>query len=60
MSHLFSFLVPPGKHAENPEPLQGTPIPSAGNLYTMLDEVFKKSELECCIPIRFKGTPVKA
>jgi len=48
-----SFLVPPGKNLENPPATQGTILPLQGNLYRMLSDLFRRSDRECDIPIRF-------
>jgi hypothetical protein len=52
--HIFSCLVPPGKAEPVPNQVRGTEIPLNGDLlYNMLSDVFRKSDEECTIPIRF-------
>lgn len=50
---LSSFLVPPGKNLENPPEIRGTLLPLQGSLYRMLSGLFRRSDRECDIPIRF-------
>jgi hypothetical protein len=50
---VTSFLIHPGKNlAKLPDNL-GTVLPLSGKLYEMLDQVYKRSDQECNIPIRF-------
>jgi hypothetical protein len=55
ISRIFSTLVPPGKHGDPdaPEPILGTEVALQGNLFTMLADIYVKSDQECNIPIRF-------
>jgi hypothetical protein len=50
-----SFLVPPGKNLQDPPETQGTLLPLRGNLYRMLSDLYRRSDRECDIPIRFVG-----
>jgi hypothetical protein len=51
---ILSYLVPAGKGQDEPEEVTGTAVPlSAGRLFSMLADVFAKSEDECKVPIRF-------
>jgi hypothetical protein len=54
ITHLFSYLVLPGKHAEIEEEPTGAQLPLSGSLFEMLAEVFVASDVECTIPIRFR------
>jgi hypothetical protein len=53
-SQIFSYLVPPGKSAEEPSHVNGAAVPLRGKLFTMLKGVFDRSEEECNIAIAFK------
>jgi hypothetical protein len=53
ITHIVSFLVQPGKNVIVPPRVSGTMLPLSGPLFNMLDSVFKKSDSECSIPIRF-------
>lgn len=53
ISRIQSYLVPPGKGAEDPPALRGTEIPKSGRLFEMLASVFAAADSECDIPIRF-------
>jgi hypothetical protein len=50
---ITSFLVYPGKNLKQLPEIKGTKLPLKGSLYTMLEEIYKKSDKECNIPIRF-------
>jgi hypothetical protein len=51
--NILSFLVSPGKNLENPPSVKGSIIPLNGNLYNMINDIFKKSDNECDIAIHF-------
>ncbi len=53
LQHIFSYLVPPGRPEEVPDDVRGTAVPLRGSLYSMLCDVFNKSDRECNIPVRF-------
>ena len=50
--HIFSSLVPPGKHEATIE-IRGSSITLEGKLYGMLANIYDKADEECNIPIRF-------
>jgi hypothetical protein len=50
---IHSFLVYPGKNAENPHEINGTSVPKSGLLFDMLKRVFDKAEEECQHDIAF-------
>jgi hypothetical protein len=50
---VASYLVHPGKNEKNPEDVRGALLPLSGNLFSMLEGVFSRSDSECQIPIRF-------
>jgi len=54
--HIFSSLVPPGKHDPTIE-IHGSPITLEGKLYGMLANIYDKADEECNIPIRFLAAP---
>jgi len=54
ITHLFSCLVLPGKHAQIEEEPKGAQLPLSGNLFKMLADVFRASDGECTVPIRFR------
>lgn len=53
ITHIFSSLVAPGKHEEDPGEIHGTAIPLDGDLFAMLATIYDKAEEECNLPIRF-------
>ena len=50
--HIFSSLVPPGKHDDAIE-IRGSSITLEGKLYGMLANIYDRADDECNIPIRF-------
>jgi hypothetical protein len=55
ISSQCSFLVPPGKNLARPPETRGTLLALEGNLHRMLSDLFRRSDDECDIPIRFVG-----
>jgi hypothetical protein len=53
ISSQCSFLVPPGKNLATPPETRGTLLALDGNLHRMLSDLFRRSDHECDIPIRF-------
>lgn len=53
ISSIFCFLVFPGKN-QTIEGINGVQLPLEGRLFNLLAEIFKKSNQECDIPIRFR------
>lgn len=52
-SRIHSFLVHPGKHDAEPEPVRGTTVPKQGRLFDMLAGIYATADEECRVPIRF-------
>lgn len=56
VTHVYSFLVHPGK-GQDPQPaFAGTVVPKRGQLFAMLSEMFDRSDRECKIEISFEPT----
>lgn len=53
ITHVFSFLVPPGKNEDILKNISSATVPLEGKLFDMLNSVFLLSEKECDIPIIF-------
>lgn len=53
ITNIFSFLVHPGKGLEEQPNIGGADIPLNGRLFSMLEEIFNRSEFECKTEISF-------
>ena len=53
ITHIFSFLVHPGKGLREQPNLGGVDVPLVGRLFDMLKDVFDRSDLECKTEISF-------
>lgn len=53
ITHIHTYLVHPGKGAENPPDIGGATVPLTGKLFDLLNGVYEKSDRECDIDISF-------
>jgi hypothetical protein len=53
ITHIYSFLVYPGKNVDKPEPVKGTEVALIGKLFDTLKSIFEEADKECNIPIIF-------
>lgn len=53
IASVHSYLTRCGKHLEEQPQIGGATIPESSRVYTMLQEIFHKSDEECDIPICF-------
>jgi hypothetical protein len=52
---IHSFLIHPGKGAENPHDINGAAVPKAGKLFAMLQPIFDEAEDDCRHKIAFNS-----
>ncbi|TIX92777.1 hypothetical protein [Rhizobium sp. P44RR-XXIV] len=53
IEHLQTYLVYPNKGVAEPRVINGTDVPLEGEVFTLLNDVYIKSERECSIDIAF-------
>jgi hypothetical protein len=56
VEHIHSYLVHPGRGAQNPPQIRGTKVPLEGKLFRLLDNIYRESDVECDIDIAFNHT----
>ncbi len=54
LAHVQSFLIAPGKNVQHPPSIQQATVPTTGQIYSQLDEVFKRASSECDIELVFQ------
>lgn len=55
ISQIHSFLVHPSKSAEQQPEIHGTRVPLKGQLFTMLDSLYRRADTDCNIDIVFRA-----
>jgi len=53
IDHIHAYLVHPGKASDNAPQIGGASVPLKDKLFTLLSDVYTKSETECDIDISF-------
>jgi hypothetical protein len=53
--HIHTYLVHPGKSAQEARPVNGATVPLTGSMFTLLDGIYKRAEQECDIDIIFRS-----
>lgn len=53
VEYLQTYLVYPNKGVAEPRLISGTDVPLEGEVFTLLNDVYLKSERECSIDIAF-------
>jgi hypothetical protein len=56
ITHIHTYLVHPGKGADDNPDIGGTRVPLSGKMFELLNEVYEKSDRECDIDISFNRT----
>jgi hypothetical protein len=54
---LHTYLVHSNKNALEPRPIGGAEVPLEGMVFSLLSEVYEKSDYECAIDISFNASP---
>jgi hypothetical protein len=57
VQHIFTYLVHPKKGADEPQQVNGSAVRLEGKMFTLLNDVYAKSDKECDIDITFAPTP---
>lgn len=53
VEQIHTYLVFPTKGEESPEAIHGSEVPLEGKLFTLMSEVYERSDSECTIDISF-------
>lgn len=53
IEHIHSYLVRPGKNSDAPSRVGGATVPLSGQIFGVVDDVYRKSDAECNIEISF-------
>ncbi len=53
IEHIHSYLVRPGKNSDGPSRIGGAIVPLSGQIFGVVEDVYRKSDAECSIEISF-------
>lgn len=57
ITHMHTYLVPPGKGIEEPDAIGGSTLPLNGQMFKLLRDVYDRADAECDVAISFNHRP---